>query len=86
MPKLVAPACEPISLAGPFACSAAPQVVSCLARCSAMPKRIKQMFFNIASGSESQGMQCLAWATFTDTGNSETLALDLQAPTGLINI
>ena len=46
----------------------------------------QQMFFNIASGSESQGMQCLAWATFTDAGNSETLSLDLQAPTGLINI
>ncbi|MBB6064898.1 hypothetical protein [Pseudoxanthomonas broegbernensis] len=46
----------------------------------------KLMFFNIAKGSAAQGLQGLAWATFTDAGNNETLNLDLQVPGGLMNV
>ncbi|WP_266168293.1 hypothetical protein [Dyella subtropica] len=45
----------------------------------------QQMFLNIANGEGGEGMQGLAWATFTSGSSAQTLTLNLQAQTGLIS-
>lgn len=45
----------------------------------------QQLFLNIGSGLQGDGVEGVLWSTFTSSGNGQTLNVELTAPTGLIN-
>jgi len=45
----------------------------------------QQLFLNIGSGEEGDGLEGVLWSTFTDAGNAQTLSLNFTAQTGLIS-